>query len=203
VWLGLALLVVAVLYPLLWMVFSSFKSNQEVFASPWGLPGELRWGNFGRAGSAGVVRYFVNSVLVTSASILTTVLFSAWAAYGLVRLRVPFGGTILGLLLGGLMLAPTVALIPLFGLLQRLHIYDSYWALIVLYTAFRIPFTTFLIRAYMIDLPREVDGGRDVLVGAAHDFTPVVIADRAAECDQSGGDRLPDAAEPDDADAGS
>jgi raffinose/stachyose/melibiose transport system permease protein len=157
VWMGLGVLVVAVLYPLLWMVFSSFKSNQEVFASPWGLPGELRWGNFGRAGSAGVVRYFVNSVLVTSASILTTVLISAWAAYGLVRLRVPFGGTILGLLLGGLMLAPTVALIPLFGLLQQLRIYDSYWALIVLYTAFRIPFTTFLIRAYMIDIPSEVD----------------------------------------------
>lgn len=157
VWVGLAALVVAVLYPLLWMVFSSFKSNQEVFTSPWGLPGELRWENFGKAGSAGVVRYFVNSVLVTSASILTTVLISAWAAYGLVRLRVPFGGAILGLLLGGLMLAPTVALIPLFGLLQQLGIYDSHWALIVLYTAFRIPFTTFLIRAYMIDIPPEVD----------------------------------------------
>jgi raffinose/stachyose/melibiose transport system permease protein len=78
VWIGLGVLVVAVLYPLLWMVFSSFKSNQEVFASPWGLPGELRWGNFGKAGSAGVVRYFVNSVLVTSASILTTVLLSAF-----------------------------------------------------------------------------------------------------------------------------
>ena len=157
VWLGLVLLAVAVLYPLLWMVFSSFKDNSEVFASPWGLPGELRWGNFAKAGDAGVIRYFVNSVLVTTASILTTVLFSAWAAYGLVRLRVPFGGTMLGLLLGGLMLAPTVALIPLFGLLQDLHIYDSYWALIVLYTAFRIPFTTFLIRAYMIDIPGEVD----------------------------------------------
>jgi len=157
VWVGLAALVVAVLYPLLWMVFSSFKDNQEVFASPWGLPGELRWENFARAGSSGVVRYFVNSVLVTGASILTTVLLSAWAAYALVRLRVPFEGTILGLLLGGLMLAPTVALIPLFGLLQQLHIYDSYWALIVLYTAFRIPFTTFLIRAYMIDIPSEVD----------------------------------------------
>ena len=157
VWAGLVALVVAVLYPLLWMVFSSFKNNSEVFASPWGLPGELRWGNFAKAGNAGVVRYFVNSVLVTSASILTTVLFSAWAAYGLVRLRVPFGGAFLGLLLGGLMLAPTVALLPLFGLLQQLHIYDSYWALIVLYTAFRIPFTTFLIRAYMIDIPSEVD----------------------------------------------
>lgn len=157
IWIGLVALAVAVLYPLLWMIFSSFKDNQEVFAHPWGLPGELRWHNFARAGNAGVVRYFVNSVLVTSASILTTVLLSAWAAYALVRLRVPFEGAILGLLLGGLMLAPTVALIPLFGLLQQLHIYDSYWALIVLYTAFRIPFTTFLIRAYMIDIPLEVD----------------------------------------------
>jgi raffinose/stachyose/melibiose transport system permease protein len=156
-WVGLGALVLAVLYPLLWMVFSSFKDNQEVFASPWGLPGELRWHNFALAGNAGVVRYFVNSVIVTAASILTTVLVSAWAAYGLVRLRVPFEGAFLGLLLGGLMLAPTVALIPLFGLLQQLHIYDSYWALIVLYTAFRIPFTTFLIRAYMIDIPSEVD----------------------------------------------
>jgi raffinose/stachyose/melibiose transport system permease protein len=157
VWVGLGALVIAVLYPLLWMVFSSFKDNREVFDSPWGLPGELRWSNFAKAGDAGVVRYFTNSVIVTSVSILTTVLVSAWAAYGLVRQRIVGGGVVLGLLLGGLMLAPTVALIPLFGLLQNLRIFDTYWALIVLYTAFRIPFTTFLIRAYMIDLSPEVD----------------------------------------------
>lgn len=157
VWALLIALVIAVLYPLLWMVFSSFKDNREVFDSPWGLPGELRWHNFVQAGDAGVVRYFTNSVIVTAASILTTTIFSAWAAYGLVRLKIPFGGTVLMLLLGGLMLAPTVALIPLFGLLQDLRIYDTYWALIVLYTAFRIPFTTFLIRAYMVDLSPEVD----------------------------------------------
>ena len=157
VWVGLGALVLAVLYPLLWMVFSSFKDNREVFDSPWGMPGQLRWENFAKAGDAGVVRYFTNSVIVTSASILTTVLVSAWAAYGLVRQRIIGGGVVLGLLLGGLMLAPTVALIPLFGLLQNLRIFDTYWALIVLYTAFRIPFTTFLIRAYMIDLSPEVD----------------------------------------------
>ena len=55
------------------------------------------------------------------------------------------------------MLAPTVALIPLFRLLQALGIFDTYWALIVLYTAFRIPFTVFLIRAYMITLSREME----------------------------------------------
>lgn len=157
VWAGLVVLVIAVLYPLLWMVFSSFKDNREVFDSPWGLPSRLRWGNFAKAGDAGLVRYFTNSVIVTAASILTTVLVSAWAAFGLVRQRIVGGGLVLGLLLGGLMLAPTVALIPLFGLLQNLRIFDTYWALIVLYTAFRIPFTTFLIRAYMIDLSPEVD----------------------------------------------
>jgi len=156
-WLALAALAILVIYPLLWMVFSSFKDNGEVFAHPFGLPGQLRWQNFADAADAGVVRYFTNSVIVTATSILTTTLFSAWAAYGLVRLKIPFGGPVVMLLLGGLMLAPTVALVPLFGLLQQLHIYNTYWALIVLYTAFRIPFTTFLIRAYMIDLPPDVD----------------------------------------------
>jgi raffinose/stachyose/melibiose transport system permease protein len=157
IWTILVALVLAVLYPLLWMIFSSFKDNAEVFGQPWGLPGQLRWHNFVDAGKAGVVRYFTNSVIVTAASILTTTLFSAWAAYGLARLKVPLAGPVLLFLLGGLMLAPTVALVPLFGLLQQLHIYNTYWALIVLYTAFRIPFTTFLIRAYMVDLPPEVD----------------------------------------------
>jgi raffinose/stachyose/melibiose transport system permease protein len=157
VWIVLSALAIIVIYPLLWMVFSSFKNNSEVFGNPWGLPSELRWHNFVEAGNAGVVRYFTNSVIVTSASIITTTLLSAWAAYGLVRVRIPLGGPVLLLLLGGLMLAPTVALVPLFGLLQQLHIYNSYWALIVLYTAFRIPFTTFLIRAYMVDLPPDVD----------------------------------------------
>jgi raffinose/stachyose/melibiose transport system permease protein len=157
IWVVLGALAVIVIYPLLWMVFSSFKDNSEVFGRPWGLPTELRWHNFVAAGNAGVVRYFTNSVIVTAASILTTTLVSAWAAYGLVRVKVPLAGPVLLFLLGGLMLAPTVALVPLFGLLQQLHIYNTYWALIVLYTAFRIPFTTFLIRAYMVDLPPDVD----------------------------------------------
>jgi raffinose/stachyose/melibiose transport system permease protein len=157
IWVLLAALVVVVIYPLLWMVFSSFKDNSEVFGHPWGLPSQLRWHNFVQAGHDGVVRYFTNSVIVTAASIVTTTLVSAWAAYGLVRIKIPFAGPATLFLLGGLMLAPTVALVPLFGLLQQLHIYNTYWALIVLYTAFRIPFTTFLIRAYMVDLPPDVD----------------------------------------------
>jgi raffinose/stachyose/melibiose transport system permease protein len=156
-WGALAGLAIAIIYPLLWMIISGFKTNQEVFGDPFGLPGALRWENYQAAWNQGVFKYFGNSVIVTAVSIVTTTLISAWAAYGLTRLELPFGQGVLLLILGGLMLAPTVALVPLFRLLQSLDLFNTYWALIILYTAFRVPFTTFLIRAYMIDLPRDVD----------------------------------------------
>ena len=153
----LIVLAVAVVYPMVWAVLNGFKSNLELFGDPWGLPQQWHWENFQKAWDLGVVRYLVNSVIVTGASVVTTILFSSMAAYSLTRHRIPFAGAITVLLLGGMMLAPAVALIPLFRLLQAIGIFDTYWALIVLYTAFRIPFTTFLIRAYMITLSREIE----------------------------------------------
>jgi raffinose/stachyose/melibiose transport system permease protein len=64
---------------------------------------------------------------------------------------------VVGFVLGGLMLSPTVAVIPLVKMMQALGLYNTYWALIVLYTAFRVPFSTFLIRAYMLGLSRDLD----------------------------------------------
>ena len=153
----LIVLAVAIIYPLVWMTLNGFKSNAELFGDAWGLPTTWRWENFAKAWNLGVVRYLLNSVIVTGASVVTTILFSSLAAYALTRLRIPFAGAITALLLGGMMLAPTVALIPLFRLIQALGIFDTYWALIILYTAFRIPFTVFLIRAYMITLSREME----------------------------------------------
>lgn len=153
----LLVLVVIILYPMLWAVLNGFKSNLEIFGNPWGLPSTWHSENFGKAWDLGVARYLLNSIIVTGASVVTTILFSAMAAYALTRHRIPFAGAILVLILGGMMLAPTVALIPLFRLLQAIKIFNTYWALIILYTAFRIPFTVFLIRAYMITLSREME----------------------------------------------
>ena len=153
----LAVQAVAILHPLLWAILNGFKSNLEIFANPWGLPSRLRWENYQRAWDLGVVRYLLNSVIVTGGSVVTVILFSSMAAYALTRYRIPFAAVLTGFILGGMMLAPAVALIPLFRLLQAIGIFNTYWALIVLYTAFRIPFTVFLIRAYMITLSREME----------------------------------------------
>ncbi|SFT54824.1 carbohydrate ABC transporter permease [Arthrobacter sp. ov118] len=150
-------LAVVVIYPLLWMLLNGVKSNAELFANPFAFPVAWRWENYATAWNRGVGDYLTTSVLVTVTSTVATVFISAWAAYGLTKVNIPFSRTVLILILGGLMLAPTVALIPLVKMFQTMGLYNSFWALLILYTAFRVPFTTFLIRAYMMDLPAEVD----------------------------------------------
>jgi raffinose/stachyose/melibiose transport system permease protein len=156
-WTFLLCLAVVVLYPLLWMALNGFKTNTELFDNPFALPGHWSFENYQKAWNRGVSNYLTTSVLVTLTSTVATVFISAWAAYGLTRVNLPFNKVITMAILGGLMLAPTVALVPLVKMFQSMGLYNSFWALLILYTAFRIPFTTFLIRAYMIDLPREVD----------------------------------------------
>jgi raffinose/stachyose/melibiose transport system permease protein len=162
VWAFLLGLAVIVLYPLLWMVLNGFKTNAELFGNPFALPVDWSLENYQKAWNRGVSNYLTTSVLVTVTSTVATVFISAWAAYGLTRVNIPLNKVLTAVILGGLMLTPTVALVPLVQMFQAMGLYNSFWALLILYTAFRVPFTTFLIRAYMIDLPREVDEAAEI-----------------------------------------
>lgn len=147
---------VVVVYPLLWMALGGFKSNSQIFEQPFALPLQWSFANYLSAWQ-GVQGYMFSSLLITAVSTVTTVFISAWAAFGLTRTPMPAKPLVTAIVLGGMMLSPTVALVPLVRMLQSLGLYDTHWALIILYTAFRVPFTTFLIRAYMLDLPRDLD----------------------------------------------
>lgn len=157
----------AIIYPLFWMVTASLKTNAEMFADTWALPQDPQWANWTQAWDLGVGRYVLNSVVVTAGSIAGVIAVSVLAAYALARFDFPFRATVFVAIIGGMMLAPQVALIPLFRLLRGLHLYNTYGALIVLDVAFRIPFTVFLMRAYMLGLPREVEESA-YMDGASH-----------------------------------
>ncbi|KAB2797327.1 carbohydrate ABC transporter permease [Brucella anthropi] len=148
---------IVVIYPLLWMALNGFKANSEIFGEPFALPTGFTLDNYISAWNQGIRNYIATSIIVTLVSAVCTVLVSAWTAYGLTRSKLPGKPFFVGLVLGGLMLSPTVAVIPLVRIMQKLGLYNTYWALIILYTAFRIPFTSFLIRAYMLGLPRDLD----------------------------------------------
>lgn len=155
-WALLLTLGVLVLYPLLWMALNRFRSNSQIFDEPFGRPTERSLTHCAAAWEA-TRGYLAFSLMLTAVSTVSTVMISAWTAYGLTRTPVLGQPLIVAFIPGGMMLSPTVALVPLVRMLQALGHSDSQSALILFYTAFRVPFTTFLICAYMPDLPRDLD----------------------------------------------
>lgn len=153
----LIILTVIAIYPMLWVVTNSFKSDVQLFQATWELPDKLLWQNYSRAWNFGIARYIVNSAVVTVVTVTLTVTVSLMGAYALARFDFPLKNVLFFFILGGLMLSPQVALIPLFRILVTLGIYNTYLAMIVPYVAFGIPFTTFLLRAYILSIPRELE----------------------------------------------
>ncbi|PYI51352.1 carbohydrate ABC transporter permease [Paenibacillus flagellatus] len=146
-----------VAYPLFWMIMSSFKETKEIYGSSWSLPTKWFPSNYAKAWTMGVSKYFMNSVVVTSCSVVLTVLLSAFSAYGLSRFSFKGKYVVLALLSAGMMFSPQVSLIPLYKLVQTIGIHDTHWALILPYVAFRTSMTVLLIRSFFLQIPKELE----------------------------------------------
>jgi raffinose/stachyose/melibiose transport system permease protein len=145
------------LYPLLWILTNSLKTDIQLFDNSWALPQVFHFENYERAWKYGIANYIVNSVFVTIVTVSLNIAISLMAAYALARYQFKGRNILLYFILGGLMLAPEVSLIPLFRILSSMHLYNTYFAMILPNVAFGIPFTTFLIRSYMLGLPRDYE----------------------------------------------
>jgi raffinose/stachyose/melibiose transport system permease protein len=157
----LAFHAVIVIYPLVWMVTNSFKTTEEIFAASWSMPTVWVVENYAKAWQGGISAYFLNSVIVTGGTILLTLAIAVLAAFGMVRAETAGAGRAAGLVLmaciGGMLVAPQVALVPLYKMMQVLGLQDTRWALILTYTAYRVPITILLVRAVFLAVPRDLD----------------------------------------------
>ena len=157
IYLFLAFWSLVVIIPMVWVVVTSFKTDQEIFFSPWSLPAKLIFDNFVRAWTkADIGLYFINSLKVILPAIFFTLLFSAMAGYVLARF--PFRGnrTIFYGFLGGMLFPVTLALVPLFFLLNSFKIIDTHFGLVLVYIAYSLPFTVFFMTGFMKTLPSEL-----------------------------------------------
>ena len=153
----LFILAIVAIYPLYWLVLNSFKTNNELFTNSLAFPEVLSFNNYVLAWDRGLSKFFLNSVYVSILSVGLTVLLGALAAYGLSRFEFKAKKLIFILILGGLMLPEQVSLVPLYKLLQKIHLYNTHWAMIVPYVAFRIPFAVFLMRSYFLSFPKDIE----------------------------------------------
>ena len=146
-----------VLAPLLWTLLSSFKTSREIFQSPFSLPEHWSFDNYVNAWtSAGIGKYFFNTVIVVVTSMVIVMLLGAMMAYALARFQFPGRFIIHKLVLAGMTFPIFLAVVPLFFTLQGLNLLNSLTGLIVTYVAFALPFTVFFLIPFFEDLPGEL-----------------------------------------------
>lgn len=146
------------LYPIVVMAFSGFRSTGEIFATPFALPDFAHVVNFLRILSDGAfLGYFVNSVAVTTGAVLLSVTLGTMAAYALARYDFA-GGTALYLcFLAGLMLPLKLAVIPLFIELSDFGLLDTRLGLVFVYAAVGTPSVVFIMTGFLRTLPAELE----------------------------------------------
>ncbi len=155
-------------FPLVWMILSSFKTNSEIFRTPFSLPTSIDFSQWALAWEVGNIgQYALNSVIATGVSVLAILAISSSAAFAFSRYRFRGSGVILGALALGLVLPLQSYFIAQSTMFRDLYITDTRMALIIPYTAMGIPLATYLLKIYLDALPGElfeaarIDGAGD------------------------------------------
>lgn len=182
---------ILVIFPFLWMVMTSFKTDPEIVFSPWDLPQSLQWNNFSRAwNEANIGAYFKNTIIVISFSVFFTLLISSMTAYVLARFDFPGRQALFYLFMAGLMFPVVLALVPLFFVVKQpfyflksipginenssivsnlldYSLLGTYQGLILVYVAYSLPFSVFFLTSFFKSLPGELAEAA-IVDGASH-----------------------------------
>ncbi len=161
-------------FPLLWMVSTSLKPAREVLAwPPYFLPKHPTLENFWRLFSqTNFLTYFKNSILCATLSTLLSVSIGTMGGYSLTRFRYWGREKIAVLSLLTYMFPPIVLIIPFFILFRALGLVNSYTGLILAYVSFSLPFSVWLLRAFFLSIPLEMEEA--AMVDGANRFQAVV-----------------------------
>lgn len=153
----LVLFGLSILLPLAWVFLSSVKPGSEIFAHPWAPPEKFVWANYSNAWKeAGIGRYFVNSLVVTVATLAILIPIGAMAAYSFAKFQF-FGSKFLfGTFLGGLMFPNFLVIVPLFFVVRNMGLFDTKTGLILVYVAYSLSFTIFVLTGFFQNLPNEL-----------------------------------------------
>lgn len=146
------------LYPLFWLFTSAFKSNEEFYSRPFQLPTSWNFDSFSRAWKVSDMgTSMFNSIIVTGASLVLTLMIGALAAYILSRFQFRLKIAVMGLFLLGMLIPVHSTLVPLFIVMNKIDLLNTYGALILPYVAFELPIAIFIIQAYMNTFPKEIE----------------------------------------------
>jgi raffinose/stachyose/melibiose transport system permease protein len=148
---------VIVMVPIYWIVITSFKTQNNYYASnPLKPPSAPTFENYRLVIHNDFAHYFINSVIVTAGAIIPAVVVSFMAAFAIVRSNTRFLKSVNGIFLMGLAIPLQAVIIPVYLIIIKLKLYDSLLAIILPSIAFAIPLSVLVLSNFIRDVPKEL-----------------------------------------------
>ena len=170
-YLHIILIIAAVvfIYPIFWVFMASLKTGQELYQTPWNLPKQPTILNYANAWTmAHLGRAFINSGIITIASVTIILVVSIFAAFPISHMKFKGRRLIYFVILLGIMIPVESLIIPLFITLKTFNFLNTYFGVIFPYAAVGVPFTLFILVNFFKDIPRELKDA--ALIDGATDF---------------------------------
>lgn len=154
----IAVLLIVEVYPILWMLLGSFKTQNEFLNEPfWALPQSWDIVNYVEVFTTGEFgKYILNSVVAVFPSLAIILVFGTAAGFALEVMVWKGRGTVLLLFLAGIMVPAQMILLPLFTIYFRTNMTGTLWPLIITYVALGMPLTVFMMATFFRSVPREI-----------------------------------------------
>jgi ABC-type glycerol-3-phosphate transport system permease component len=146
-----------VAYPIFFVIITSLKTNQEFYSNIWFLPKDFQWRNYVQAWVVGKIgTYFINSIVVSVASVFFTCIVALIGGYALAKLYIPKSESIMMFFMTFTFLPGIAIYIPLYIQMSKMHLLNSYLTLIIPYTAWQIPFSMYIFKKFFETIPIEL-----------------------------------------------
>lgn len=145
------------LAPVYLVLLASVRSEAELFSGPLSLPWPIDFSNFSRTWTeSGFAHYFVNSLIISTGSTVLVLITAPLAGYAFAKLDLPRKELLFGLFLAGLVVPAPSVIVALYGNLQKLGLLDTRLGVILPQAALLLPFSVFMMRTVMQDVPKEL-----------------------------------------------
>jgi raffinose/stachyose/melibiose transport system permease protein len=145
-------------YPLVWLIYSSFKPIAQIIRDMWGFPQEISFGGYQYVlGNPQFFRYYLNNIVLTAISVPLMTIIAAMAAFVFARIRFRYRTLLFYLFLGGTMIPIHVTLIPLYTMMRDLGLLNTLIAIMLPYIGFALPVSIYILRGFFEQIPIELE----------------------------------------------
>ncbi len=146
------------LYPFIFMVQTSMKTNMEYFTgSVWALPESYSIGNYLEAMKTGFLTYYMNSIFVSLTALVIIIISASMASYMIAKVKFKYNRFVFSFFLAGMMIPIHITLIPVYKITEYMGLYDNLIGLIGPYVAFSLPISIFILTGFIKEIPHELE----------------------------------------------